>query len=313
MRYIMFDMEWNYAPSPECVVVRPVPLKGEIIEIGAVMLDENLAEVGTFKSYVRPKYYKRLQKRISLLTGITKEQLDGAPRFGEVFSSFIEWCGEDACLFTWGSDDMQMLRDNMSFFKLDEAMLPPHYDLQVIYSYETSGEYAQHSLHAALENYGIEEELEAHDALNDAIYTARVARKLDMKRGLEEYASHLPLWMSHRPMDVRQWGFYEDKHQAVHSSRTCSARCPECGEALEPLRWIPGGENRKVACTSCEVHGRFFYRMFLHGMGTRGWWVKKETYRMDNQLEQYYSEKLGKFKAGSRASRRKHRKENTPV
>lgn len=309
MRYIMFDMEWNYAPSPECVVVRPVPLKGEIIEIGAVMLDESMAVCDTFKSYVRPKYYKKLQKRISQLTGITREQLDGADGFPRVFARFIEWCGSDAVLFTWGSDDMQMLRDNMSFFKLDEAMLPPHRDLQVIYSYEMSDEYAQVSLHAALENYGIEEELEAHDALNDAIYTARVFGKLDIEKGLAEYESHLPLWMSHKPVEMRQWGFYEDKHQAVHSGRVCAAKCPDCGAQLEPLRWIPGGENRKIAVACCPEHGSVFYRMFLHNMGSRGWWIKKELYHMDDALEKYYSDKFAKFRESGRASRRRSRKE----
>ena len=40
LHYIIFDMEWNQAFSAEKMVKHPVVLRGEIIQIGAVKLNE---------------------------------------------------------------------------------------------------------------------------------------------------------------------------------------------------------------------------------------------------------------------------------
>ena len=53
MKYIVIDLEMNkIARSSEARKI----CKSEIIEIGAVMLDENLQEIGNFRTYVKPEY-----------------------------------------------------------------------------------------------------------------------------------------------------------------------------------------------------------------------------------------------------------------
>ena len=42
MNYIVMDLEWNQAISQKFVKTKPVYLSGEIIEIGAVKVDEEL-------------------------------------------------------------------------------------------------------------------------------------------------------------------------------------------------------------------------------------------------------------------------------
>ena len=44
MNYIVVDLEWNQAMSSKSSVFNklPIKLRGEIIEIGAVKLDENM-------------------------------------------------------------------------------------------------------------------------------------------------------------------------------------------------------------------------------------------------------------------------------
>lgn len=39
-------------------------LQSEIIEIGAVMLDENLQEIGNFRTYVKPEYNDKIAAEI---------------------------------------------------------------------------------------------------------------------------------------------------------------------------------------------------------------------------------------------------------
>ena len=77
MAYIVFDMEWN---QPMCAAQprqgrNGVKLSGEIMQIGAVRLDENFEIEETFSLCVKPHFYKRLNKRVKELTGITKEEL----------------------------------------------------------------------------------------------------------------------------------------------------------------------------------------------------------------------------------------------
>ena len=54
MDYIVLDMEWNqpWPGSPSARKVLPVQIRGEIIQIGAVKLDENFCPADEFQSYV---------------------------------------------------------------------------------------------------------------------------------------------------------------------------------------------------------------------------------------------------------------------
>lgn len=87
----------------------------EIIEFGAVMLDDDFIEISSFKEFVRPKYVKKIYKTIKSLTGITNEKIISAKSFNEVFSKFIEWCysyNEQITVYAWsGSDLAQITRE----------------------------------------------------------------------------------------------------------------------------------------------------------------------------------------------------------
>ena len=77
MDYIVLDMEWNqpWPGSPSAKKVLPVQIRGEIIQIGAVRLTEDLTVADEFQVLIRPKYYRRLNRRISKLTGIKAQSL----------------------------------------------------------------------------------------------------------------------------------------------------------------------------------------------------------------------------------------------
>lgn len=54
MNYIVLDLEWNQPVSNRRIVKTPIRLAGEIIQIGAVKLDENLKTIDTFEVMVAP-------------------------------------------------------------------------------------------------------------------------------------------------------------------------------------------------------------------------------------------------------------------
>ena len=83
---IVFDLEWNqssYNPNHR--------MPHEIIEIGACRVDREYRVVDTFSRLIRPRLYKRLDKHIKKVTGITEEELEAGGAFADVFADFIHW------------------------------------------------------------------------------------------------------------------------------------------------------------------------------------------------------------------------------
>ena len=85
MQYIIMDLEWNTAfdrGRKEFV--------NEIIEFGAVKLDEDLREVDTFSSFVKPVIEKKLTSRVRKLTHITNEDVMRAEKYLPVTNRFSD-------------------------------------------------------------------------------------------------------------------------------------------------------------------------------------------------------------------------------
>lgn len=133
MNYIVLDMEWNqpWPGSPSSRKVLPVSIRGEIIQIGAVRVLEDQSIADEFQILIRPKYYQRLNKRVSKLTGIKEARLKAeGVSFLEAMEQFRAWCGENAVFLTWGFDDIAILRENLALFQQDESWTQRWYNLQ---------------------------------------------------------------------------------------------------------------------------------------------------------------------------------------
>ena len=84
MNFIIFDLEWNNAYNYK--LKRGM---NEIIEIGAVKLDENLDVVDTFKQLIKPQLSKKLGSRFKNLTHITIDEInDNGIPFEKAFDDF---------------------------------------------------------------------------------------------------------------------------------------------------------------------------------------------------------------------------------
>ena len=66
MNYIVMDLEWNQAMNSKSSVFNklPIHLRGEIIEIGAVKLNEDMSVGEEFTIDVRPIYFKRMHYKV---------------------------------------------------------------------------------------------------------------------------------------------------------------------------------------------------------------------------------------------------------
>jgi DNA polymerase III alpha subunit (gram-positive type) len=110
MTFVILDLEWNGAYSRR--------LKGfinEIIEFGAVKVDEQFRIIDTFEALIRPQVGKKISGKIRTLTSITNEDLEAGLQFMQVTARFGKWAG-DSVLMTWGKSDILVLIENFRYF-----------------------------------------------------------------------------------------------------------------------------------------------------------------------------------------------------
>ena len=141
MHYIVIDLEWNQTYHEKAVATQKelsIRLRGEVIQIGAVKLDESLALVGSYRITVKPKFYKKIHRHVMRLTGIDQAQLDHGVPLAEAMESFHRFCGDDAVFLTWGPDDMPMLFDNLRANKLTYTFLDKYYDKKTCTFYKST-------------------------------------------------------------------------------------------------------------------------------------------------------------------------------
>ena len=76
MYYIVLDLEWNQPwPGSPRRKSSSRSRSTEIIQIGAVRMLEDQTVADELQLYVKPRYYRRLNKRVSKLTGIKESKL----------------------------------------------------------------------------------------------------------------------------------------------------------------------------------------------------------------------------------------------
>ena len=110
MKHIVVDLEMNNIRQKS--EARRI-CTNETIEIGAVMLDDNLQEISSFRTYVKPEYNDGIVPKISRLTGITDAMVANAPKFHEALRMFTNWClgtGDAVTIYTWSDTDFNQIR-----------------------------------------------------------------------------------------------------------------------------------------------------------------------------------------------------------
>ena len=249
MNYIVLDMEWNqpWPGSPSARKVLPVQIRGEIIQIGAVRVTEDRQVADEFQVLIKPKYYRRLNRRVSKLTGIKEAQLrDEGVTMDEAMERFRNWCGEDVIFLTWGFDDITILRENLRLYGIDENWVSRWYNAQMIFNAQTDGSNSQKALKTAMEIFGIEATRPAHDALGDAYHTALICARLDLEKGTREYGQALKEHVNgfhgaELPGCISRKVFYDypDKRAALSAMSGGENKCPTCSRQMLGSRWLP--------------------------------------------------------------------------
>lgn len=176
MIYIVMDLEWN---QPTVAGKKKAGLHGEIMQIAAVKITENLEAAGEFNRMVKPLYYPKINRDIRELTLLTEEELYSGLPFPEAAEEFRKWCGDDFTFVTWGPSDTDMLRNNMEIHGIDDGWIPDTFDAQLVFDDQFMQEGRAFALNYAL-YYFHEKPDGTHNALSDVYNTIKVMKHMDM-------------------------------------------------------------------------------------------------------------------------------------
>ncbi len=318
MNYIVIDLEWNQAMSSKSSVFNylPIHLRGEIIQIGAVKLDEHMYPCSEFQADVKPVWFRKMHHKVKKLTGFDNERLEHGLPFPEAMARFQEWAGPDCVYMTWGYDDHGIMEQNLIIHDMDIDWMGNWINLQLIYNMQTKGDRNQKSLETAMEHFGIEQTRTAHDALGDAYNTGLVCAKLDLEEGLAQYDElrrHLDRKVRARaenddapdPIEHTVTDPFDSKEDLWSSADVNAFSCPDCGQALSHGRWINQGDRRYMTMANCPEHGDYLIRIRLRHDPDDTWHANRLVYRADESMEKYFSAKL---KNPNRRRRRRRKK-----
>ena len=170
MNYIVFDLEWNQCPGGKEKENKKLPF--EIIQIGAVKLDDQWEECGQFQEKIRPRVYHSFHRHTQEVLHMDMKAFRKARPFYEVIPSFLEWCGpmEDAVFCSWGPQDLLELQRNMRFYHIKNPFPFPLYylDIQKIFSLQREDGRSRKNLQSVVDALELPKDQPFHEALGDA-------------------------------------------------------------------------------------------------------------------------------------------------
>lgn len=254
MQFVVMDLEWNntYAKKTSGFI-------NEIIEIGAVKLDENLNTIDTFSCIVRSQIGRKLRGSVKRLTNLTNDDISSGEPFTKTFSRFRKWIGdEETVIMTWGDSDIRVLLENYSYLNGISTIpfLDYYCDLQKYYHrIKKQKKGNQAGLINAAQEVGIDPEgYTHHRALGDSVLAADIFELIYDEKALtkeivkcdEEYYKRLffkakVLKNIDNPLI--------DKKRLEHYCDTCGAKC----KLLAPWKYSCSFFRTTFYCKACDT------------------------------------------------------------
>lgn len=259
MEFVILDLEWNGAYSR-----RLKSFMNEIIECGAVKVDEEFHILDTFEMLIRPQVGKKISGKISNLTSITNEELADGPQFLQVVSRFRRWAG-DCVIMTWGTSDILTLIENYRYFCGSRRIpfLRRYVNLQAYceqcLSYDCT---RQMGLSTAAQLLEIDEsEFDHHRALGDSLLSLRCLQKLYDPEKLEPFVQSAENEEFYNRMEFRTVAICNLNHPQIKPSDLVFD-CDQCGRrARRSGKWQLHNKSFRAPFTCRHCGHRFFGRV----------------------------------------------------
>ena len=264
MNYVIMDLEWNQSSTGEEEVSKVLPF--EIIEIGAIKLNDERRMISEFSELVKPQVYHEMHHITRKLIHLQMKQLEQGRSFTEVMEQFRKWCGEDYIFCTWGPLDLTELQRNIRYYGLEPLSDGPirFLDVQKLFSIAYEDRKSRRALEYAIDYLKIEKDIPFHRAFSDAYYTAKVLALMD-----EEVLGNYSFDVFHLPKDKESEihvvfdtyakyisRAFSDKVQALEDKTVMSTKCYLCHRSLRrKIRWFSPNGKHYYSVSCCDRHG----------------------------------------------------------
>ncbi len=276
MNYIVLDLEWNQSNTGKEPEVERIPF--EIIEIGAIKLNDACVMIGEFSQLIKPQVYLQMHGITSRLIHLQMEELERGLPFAEVADRFLDWCGEEYTFCTWGPADLTELQRNLKYYNMtplsDKPI--PYLDVQKLFSIAYEDRKTRRSLEYAIDSLKIEKDIPFHRAFSDAYYTAEVFRRIvaDAPKVLENVSFDTFCPPKCREDEVKiQFDTYmkyisrefSSRSEAMADWEVSSSKCYLCHKNLrKKIKWFPMNARHYYCVAYCDKHGYLKGKIRMH-------------------------------------------------
>ena len=263
--YVVFDLEWNQGDAP-FVREDGKTLTFEIVEIGAVKLNENREKIGEFSRLIKPQVHTHMHRITGKLIHLSMEDLAKGDKFQDVARDFLEFCGEDVKFCTWGPLDLTELQRNLDFYEMPLLSDRPiaFYDVQKLYSLAYDDGKSRKALEAAVDEIRIPKDIPFHRALADAEYTAKIFRTFGEKT-LTKISFDTYVTPKTKKQEIRivfdTYAKYIsreflNKEDILKNVDIMSTKCYICKKNIRrKVKWFTPNGKHYYSAAFCDKHG----------------------------------------------------------
>ncbi len=289
MNYIVLDLEWNQSNTGLEEAVEKLPF--EIIEVGAVKINDDGVITDRFHELVRPKVYQEMHHITGKLIHMSMEELEQGKSFEEVANSFLAWCGEEKMFCTWGGLDLTEFQRNLKYFNMTPLSRGPitFLDVQKLFSIAYEDRKSRRALEYAIDFLGIEKDIPFHRAFSDAYYTAKVLAKImqEDRRILKNVSFDTFCPPKKREEEIKVTfdtyvkyisRVFPDKQTAFADREVSSSKCYLCHRNIrKKVKWFQANGRHYYCAAYCEKHGFMKNKIRVHKAQDGGVYVVKTS------------------------------------
>lgn len=264
MNYIVLDLEWNQSNTGEEPEVKMMPF--EIIDIGAIKLNEDRVMTDEYNQLVKPAVYRRMHRITGDLIHLHMRDLEKGQPFVDMMKEFLSWCGKDYIFCTWGSLDLYELQRNMHYYGMEPLSGAPikFLDVQKLFSIAYEDKKVRRSLEYATDYLNIRKDIPFHRAFSDAYYTAQVLACME-EQVLENYSIDTYILPKTREEEIHVLfqdymkyisREFSNKQKALEDREVISTKCYLCRKNIrKKIRWFSPNGKHYYSVSFCPAHG----------------------------------------------------------
>jgi len=266
MEYIILDLEWDsvyFTPEKRFI--------NQILQIGAVKLDQNFNITDTLSITVCSAISKRVTSRFAKLTGITSEIMREGIAFDKAVEKYNKFAKNAGITMTWSNSDLYTIIENEELLLKNKLKfkINGYLDLQKLVQshlatvgYESKN---QISLEAAAELLEVDtSQYELHTALDDSLVCAQLLKLSYNEQKFNSLVKDTASPDFYKRLKFKSYAISDINDRNIEKSQLEFA-CPECDGKTKRIsgwkyrnRWFTGD----FKCKDCgfKFNGRVMFK-----------------------------------------------------